>query len=243
MKEVLITGGAGGIGREIVAAMLARGFKVHVIDTDEVAGARLAEQYGHDRVRLYHVDVTDPEALTALAASVSQEMALDHIITLAGRALAEEWQGFAASPMSAIDRSVTLNLAGHLQTIHAFLPLMKKEGDRSVLLVSSINALSDFGLPIYSAAKAGLVGFVNSSVGELGARGIRVNAILPGTVVTEATMTEPKDFEKLLSTTALGRFVPAAEVAKCVAAVTCDLCSMTGQSLVLDAGQSKKHTL
>lgn len=240
MKNVLITGGAGGIGSEIVSEFVRRGYCAHVIDIDPKNMQILAETH-KDSVALHAVDVTDTEAVSALADTLRGKVAFDHIITLAGRAIPEEWEGFLNAPATAIHRSIGLNLIGHLQVIHAFVPLMSTELARSVLLISSINAICDFGLPIYSAAKAGLTGFVNSSLGEFGKRGIRINSILPGTVVSEATLKEPKDFSALLKTTALDRFATAREVAATAGFICCELPGMTGQNIVLDAGQSKKH--
>ena len=242
MKHVLVTGGAGGIGSAIVKAFIENGCFVYIVDTDAVAAEALAAQYGAEWCEAVVLDVTDAEAIARYTATLGGEFVLDHIVTLAGRALAGEWELFEEQSLETIQGSIQLNLLGHIQIVHAFLPYLKRgEGDKSVALISSINAMENFGLPVYSAAKAGLAGFMYGVMGEFGKAGIRINTISPGTVITPATQNEPKDFEKLLDTTALHRFVTAEDVAQLVYAVCNDFVSMTGQNVVLDAGQSKIH--
>lgn len=242
MKNVLITGGAGGIGSEIVKAFVANGYFALVVDADEANGKKLVEQCGAEQCRVVNLDVTDFAAMEQFAASLGENFALDHIVTLAGRALEDEWIGFESQPMEMLERSVKVNLLGHIGAVHAFLPCLKRtEGDKSVLMIATINALTNFGLPGYSAAKAGLLGFVNATVGEFGKMGIRINTISPGTVVTEATLAEPKDYGALLKTTAINRFATAEEVAKMAFAVCDTFVSVTGQNYIIDAGQTKMH--
>lgn len=242
MKHVLVTGGAGGIGSAIVKTFIENGCFVYIADTDADAARVLAAQYGAEVCEAVVLDVTDAAAIARYTATLDDTFVLDHIVTLAGRALEGEWEPFEAQSLETIEGSLRLNLLGHIQIVHAFLPYLKRAaGDKSVALISSINAMEHFGLPAYSAAKAGLAGFMHGVLGEFGKDGIRINTISPGTVITPATQSEPKDFDKLLATTAMHRFVTAADVAKLVFAVCNDFVGMTGQNVVLDAGQSKIH--
>lgn len=242
MKHVLVTGGAGGIGSAIVKTFIENGCFVYIVDTDAAAAEALAAQYGAEWCEAVVLDVTDAEAIARYTATLGEGFVLDHIVTLAGRALEGEWAPFEEQSLETIQGSIQLNLLGHIHIVHAFLPYLKRgEGDKSVALISSINAMENFGLPVYSAAKAGLAGFMYGVMGEFGKAGIRINTISPGTVITPATQNEPKDFEKLLDTTALHRFVTAEDVAQLVYAVCNDFVGMTGQNVVLDAGQSKIH--
>lgn len=242
MKNVLITGGAGGIGSAITKAFVEHGYFVYIADIDEKRSAALVSRLGSHRCQALQLDVTDPAALQDCCAALGGDFALNHIVTLAGRALEDEWLPFSRQSADTAERSVKLNLLGHINTVHAFLPALRRgEGDRAVTMISSINAAESFGLPAYSAAKAGLLGFMSALVSELGSEGIRINVVSPGTVVTPATQTEPKDFDRLLQGSALNRFTTADDVANAVYSV-CDLfTSMTGHNLVLDAGQSLMH--
>jgi len=242
MKNVLITGGAGGIGSEIAKVFIENGYFALIVDTDEKNGGQLLAHYGAEKCRVVNLDVTDFAAVEAFAASLGEDFALHHVVTLAGRALEDEWKSFEQQPMEMIERSVKVNLLGHIGVIHAFLPCLKRaEGDKSVLMISTINALTNFGLPAYSAAKAGLLGFVNATVGEFGKMEIRINTISPGTVVTEATLAEPKDYGALLKTTAINRFATAEQVAKMAFGICDSFVSVTGQNFIVDAGQTKMH--
>ena len=105
-------------------------------------------------------------------------------------------------------------------------------------LMSSINAYGGFGLPFYSAAKMGLIGFMNSTKDEFKELGIRINVIAPGTVVTEATKKEPKDFDALLKYTDHNRFVTASDVANLSFEIA-EESEITGKVYIIDEGQLK----
>lgn len=243
MKSVLVTGGAGGIGSSISKTFIEHGYFVYILDTDTEKSAALVAEHGANHCCAVNLDVTDPKSIQAYCSSLGDEFALNHIITLAGRALEGEWLPFQEQTLDTAERSVKLNLLGHINVIHSFLPfLLKSEGERSIVMVSSINAVENFGLPVYSAAKSGLYGFMNGIVGELGKAGVRINTISPGTVVTPATETEPKDFDKLLEGAALDRFATAEDVANAVFSVCTVFRSMTGQNLIIDAGQIITHS-
>lgn len=242
MKKVLITGGAGGIGSEIVKNFISHGYFAYIVDTDKETSAKLLEEFGPDKCQAIDLDVTDTAAISRYVSSLDKDFSLDHIITLAGRALEGEWQPFADQTLQLVRDSVSLNLLGHINIIHSFLPFLKNTPtDKSIIMISSINALTNFNLPAYSAAKAGLLGFMSGIVREFGEMGIRINVISPGTVITAATLAEPKDYEKLLKTTVIRKFATAKEVAKMAFAICNDFSTVTGQNFIIDAGQSQNH--
>lgn len=230
--HVLVVGGAGDIGRAVVERFEAAGAEVTVAD-------RTATDDRHDRDRSVRLDVTDTGAVGALADRVAASGApLRHVVSLAGGALDEEFEPLASTSASTIDESIRLNLTSHVQLVRALVPVLgASDGDRSVTVVSSINAIRDYGLPAYSAAKAGLLGLVVSLTSELGAAGIRINAVLPGTVRTRRTSAEPKDFGALTTATALGRLATMREVADVVHGLT-RFTAVTGQAITVDCGQS-----
>ena len=112
------------------------------------------------------------------------------MVAIAGGALPEEKTGadLAELPLEVFRASLELNLVTAWITLRAALPhLRRAEGDRSITLTTSTDALASYGLPAYAAAKAGLIGLVNSLAGPLGGDGIRINAVAPGDVPTSAT--------------------------------------------------------
>ena len=242
MKQVVITGAAGGIGSAITRVFATNGCFVYAVDINGEACRALAASIGEDRCRPIVLDVTDRQAVANFAASLPPDLTLDHLITLAGRALDGEWLPLAQIDPEVIERSIQLNLTGHILMAHALYPFLKNNStDKSVTLISSINAKGCFGLPIYSAAKAGLSGFMTGALNAFGRDGIRINVVSPGTVVTPATLEEPKDFDKLLGTTALNRFVTPEDVAKLVWQVCNEFTTVTGHDFVIDAGQLRNH--
>ena len=242
MKQVVITGAAGGIGSVISQHFAANGYFVYAVDRNGDACRKLAASIGPEHCYPVVLDISDKKAVQDFAASLPQDFALDHLISLAGRADEGEWQAFAQIDPQVIENSIRINLIGHLLVTNALYPFLKNHtGDKSVTLISSINAKGCFGLPVYSAAKAGLTGFMHGAVNTFGQDNVRINVVSPGTVVTPATSAEPKDFTKLLHTTALNRFATPQDVAKLVWQICNEFTAITGHDFVVDAGQLSNH--
>jgi NAD(P)-dependent dehydrogenase (short-subunit alcohol dehydrogenase family) len=131
--------------------------------------------------------------------------------------------------------------------LHAVFPWLRQESehDRSITFTSSFNALSGWGMPAYSAAKAGLLGMMNALVTPLGACNIRTNVVAPGTIRTPRTekmwQHEPNHFESLERTSALARLGTPDDVADAFFAIATLLTHVTGQVLVVDGGQMVKR--
>jgi NAD(P)-dependent dehydrogenase (short-subunit alcohol dehydrogenase family) len=237
---VIIVGGAGAIGRATAEAYLDRGSRVVVIDQAAYPGP------SSPALSTVLADVTVDEDLTRARASIEQlGWEIGHLVSLAGGANMAEFGKLLDTEVTNLRASVELNLTSHVLLIRTFLPLLgfgttnngDDDEDHSVVLVSSINALRDYGLPAYSAAKAGMFGLVRALATELGAEGIRINLVAPGTVHSGAR-SQPKDFEALRRSTALGRLTAPEDVAAAVVALTHDLRAVTGQSVVVDCGQT-----
>jgi NAD(P)-dependent dehydrogenase (short-subunit alcohol dehydrogenase family) len=178
--RVLVTAGAGGIGLEIARAFLREGARVHVCDVDEAA---LTQARASDPALTASVcDVSDraqvkrlfDEALAALGG-------LDCLVNNAGIAgptgkveeiNPEDW-----------DRCVAIDLTGQFNCARLAVPHLKRSANASMLNLSS--QAGKHGFPLrspYAAAKWGVIGFTKSIAMELGAFGVRVNALLPGVV-------------------------------------------------------------
>ena len=244
MKEtVIISGGAGGIGSKIVSYFLDYGFSVVVLDKEANKLRSLKEEYKSDLL-LFEIDVTSIQSLTDWKKKISGDFKVSHIITLAGRALEDEWRPFELQSLQCIRDSIELNLLGHINVVHTCFDLFNNDSsDKSILMISSINAMGCYGLPAYSSAKSGLYGFTNATVSEFGKKGIRINTLSLGTVVTPNTLNEPKNFEQLLNGTALNRFVTTDDAAQISLQICTQYTSLTGQNIVLDSGQSKIHIM
>jgi NAD(P)-dependent dehydrogenase (short-subunit alcohol dehydrogenase family) len=147
----------------------------------------------------------------------------------------------------AFRESVDANLLTQFIVLRAALPWLRESAgeDRSVTFVSSFNGLSGWGMPAYSAAKAGIVGMMLALTTPLGRDSIRVNVVAPGTIRTPRTEAlwagEPGHFDDLEATAALGRLGTPDDVARSFLALATLLTHVTGQVLVVDGGQCVKR--
>jgi NAD(P)-dependent dehydrogenase (short-subunit alcohol dehydrogenase family) len=136
------------------------------------------------------------------------------------------------------DRVMTVDLKSMLLSTQAAVPAMERRGGGSMICISSVAALRGYGRTAYAAAKAGVIGFVTSVAVQLGPRGIRVNAIAPGTVWTP--MVEdlgPEARERRRRATPLGTEGTAWDVGWGAVYLASDEARwVTGQVLVIDAG-------
>ena len=242
---VLVTGAAGAIGAATVCRFVEAG--LHVIAFDRDPSVRDA---AGPRVAAYQVDVDDASAVAHAVADACATRALRHVIGIAGGALPRE-PATSDDPLSLTPdefrASVDANLTSQYVVVHACLPWLRRAGggDRSVTLTSSFNALAGWGMPAYSSAKAGLIGMMRALTAPLGAEGIRVNVVAPGTIRTPRTERiwahDANHFPHLEATTALGRLGTPDDVARAYLALATMLTHVTGQVLVVDGGQMTKR--
>lgn len=194
------------------------------------------DDHRSDGVWSREVDVLDDASVTDLAGFVGDEFGrVDHLVNVVGGA-----QRFDDQSPESIRETVDLNLTQHIYVMNAFEDLLSGgQTQSSVTVASSINATGRFELPVYSAAKAGLEGFVRSAANKF-SPAIRVNAVAPGTVRTPKTEDEPKDFDTLEDATLTGELATSDDVVDAFYTLAVDWTSVTGQVVTVDAGQSAK---
>jgi NAD(P)-dependent dehydrogenase (short-subunit alcohol dehydrogenase family) len=186
-----------------------------------------------------------------VAVSAAEKMGtIRHVVAFAGVALPEELAHDDAEGLihpSLFRTSIERNLIGHVNMLWAVeRSLFRASGDRSVTLCSSVNALQTWGEPAYSTAKAGLIGLVRSLAGPYGRRGVRINAIAPGTIDSSGAREEyrdnPERFERMRRTIPLGRLGEVEDVAAAALAIARDLRHFHGSVMTLDGGQTVDRT-
>ena len=225
--RAIVTGGASGIGAACVAQLQRAGARVVVLDLADAPAA-------DGSVR---VDVGDEDALVAgVGDAVAQLGGLDIAVLSAGVGgsaplldlTTQEW-----------DRVLNVNLRGAFVSLRESARAM--DGGGAIVAVTSISGfLSERLMAHYAVSKAGLAQLVRSAARELGARGIRVNAVAPGTTDTPmfvATERLPGYRDQVASRAALGRVGTADDVAQAVVAL-CTLDWVTGQVVAADGGIS-----
>jgi NAD(P)-dependent dehydrogenase (short-subunit alcohol dehydrogenase family) len=236
VTAVLVTGAAGGLGSALVSALVERGDRVVAIDRVPVE---------RDDVTAYAIDLADADAVAAaLADAEARALRIEHVVAIAGAALPEEKTraDVAELPLEVFRASLELNLVTAWITLRAALPhLRRAEGDRSITLTTSTDALASYGLPAYAAAKAGLIGLVHSLTGTLAADGIRINAVAPGDVPTPRNVREwghvPGWYDGLRESSPLGRLGTPEDIAAAYLSLI-DMRHVTGQVIVVDGGQT-----
>ena len=178
--RVLVTAGATGIGLATAEAFLREGARVHVCDIDEAGLANL-----RGRMSTTVCDVADPAAVARLFADAQSALGgLDALVNNAG--IAGPTAPCEDVSLADWERTLAVNLTGQFLCAQRAIPLLKSSANASIANLSS--AAGRFGFPNrvpYAATKWGVIGFTKTLSMELGAFGIRVNAICPGPVAGE----------------------------------------------------------
>jgi NAD(P)-dependent dehydrogenase (short-subunit alcohol dehydrogenase family) len=180
-RTVIITGGASGIGASFVRAFAENEARVAFLDLQEEIGRALAEELAQMFVRC---DVTDIDALRQALDEV--RAALDPAAVLVNNAANDQRYDFATITPAEFDRTVAVNFRHVLFAAQAIVPQMKELGFGSIINLSSVSWMR--GIPLleaYASMKAAIVGFTSVLARAVGPDRIRVNAIAPGTVLTE----------------------------------------------------------
>ena len=198
--------------------------------------ARLV-QAGGGNAWAYTLDVTVPDACTALAARVNAEVgAIDILVNNAGIIIREgtDSENAAANWKKTID----VNVHGTFNVSLAWLPAIQSTRGSIINIASVVGIMGNIGQANYAAAKAGVIGLTKACAKELAARNIRVNAVAPGFIATDMTDAIPeKNKEAMLTAIPLGRMGLAEDVAKAVSFLASDDASyITGQVLKVDGG-------
>lgn len=183
---VLITGGASGIGAALVAGFAAQKAKVAFLDIDRAAGEALAASTSETKHRLLflHVDLTDLEATRAAVDTAGKT--LGGLKVLVNNAAWDDRRDIDELTEEYWQKSQNTNLRPALFVTQAALPFLRAGGGGSIINFSSIAYLLNMGeFPAYTTAKAGIIGLTKSLAGRLGRENIRVNAVMPGMVLTE----------------------------------------------------------
>lgn len=237
VRVALVTGGSRGIGRAIVRALAGEGWRVAFTWREREDEARkLAVELG-DAVRPFRFELLDRARPGDLVVEVEEQVG--PIAGLVNNAAMRRDGLLAALPDGAWDEMIDADLGGVFRCCRAVIPRMLHRRAGSIVNVSSLTAVHGLaGQTAYGAAKAGVLGLTRSLAREVGSRGIRVNAVIPGFVPTEMVAdVGPEQVKALRSAEALPGGVTEASVADAVAFLLSDrAASITGQTLVIDAG-------
>ena len=239
-KVALITGAARGIGKAIALKYASEGadiaFTDLVINEAAEETVRELEAFGV-KVRAYASNAADFEATQAVVEQVVADFGrIDVLVNNAGitkdglvmRMSEGQW-----------DAVIAVNMKSAFNFLHAVVPVMARQRSGSIINMASIaGQTGNPGQVNYSASKAGLIAMAKSVAKEMGARGIRANAIAPGYVITEMTEALPQNVrDEFVKMIPLGRGASVDEIASVALFLASELSSyVTGQVIAVNGG-------
>lgn len=241
-KVALVTGGSRGIGKACAITLAGYGATVVVnYNGNEAKAKEVVDEIESNggKAITYQCDVADYAAVETMMKDIVKELGGVHIlvnnagITRDGLLMKMSEEDY--------DAVVDTNLKGTFNCIkHISRQMLKQKEGRIINMSSVVGVYGNGGQVNYSASKAGVIGITKSVAKELGSRGITVNAIAPGFIVTEMTDAIPEDAKKdIADKIAIKRLGDVKDVAETVAFLASDKASyITGQVICVDGGMS-----
>ena len=241
-KVALVTGASRGIGKQIAITLAEYGASVIVNyngskEKAEAVVAEIKEKGGSASV--YGCNISDYAAVEAMMKELLEEygkidiLVNNAVITKDGLLMKMSEEDY--------DAVLDTNLKGTFNCIkHISRQMLKQKSGRIINLSSVVGVYGNAGQVNYSASKAGVIGITKSVAKELGSRGITVNAVAPGFIVTEMTDAMPEDAKKQVAEhIAMKRLGDVKDVAETVAFLASDKAAyVTGQVICVDGGMS-----
>ncbi|MFT5364846.1 MAG: NAD(P)-dependent dehydrogenase (short-subunit alcohol dehydrogenase family) [Dinoroseobacter sp.] len=243
-RRAVVTGAGRGLGYAIAHRLAQSGASITAIDLAGALGAVPAQW------TRFPVDLTAPDAEQKLAEAAGAHQVIDIVVANAG--LVPPWRSVEALVRDEWEQIMTLNVWAAAQTLGAFAPCLARSDHASAIVMASINSFS--ALPkqmLYTASKHAVIGVMRAAALDLGPQGVRVNALAPGPIATDALLSRLEArhrdgglatevaLEELASGTALKRLATAEDVANAAHFLASDASAgMTGSIIPVEAGLS-----
>jgi NAD(P)-dependent dehydrogenase (short-subunit alcohol dehydrogenase family) len=250
-KTAIVTGAAKGIGYAISKRYLEEGMNVILADQDDKAGQEAVEtlsqvaKHNDGKLHFIHCDVSEPlDVHNLIAASIDEFSKIDVLVNNAGIVASSN---FLDLDEATFDKVLAVNLKGSFlcgQAVARHMVENIKAGDEpgAIINMSSVNAVFAIGDQVpYSISKGGVNQLTKVMAQSLAPHGIRVNAIGPGSIMTEmlsAVADNPEAKQKILSRTPMGRIGDPEEIASIAVFLASQEASyITGQTIYADGGR------
>jgi NAD(P)-dependent dehydrogenase (short-subunit alcohol dehydrogenase family) len=239
---VFVTGGASGIGEQIVRAFADQGSKVGFLDIDETRGQALADELAKDgtAIRFEAVDLRDIDALRTAFGKL--EAAFGPAKVLVNNAARDDRHGWETVTDDYYDERIGANLKHMFFATQAVAPGMIKAGKGGSIINFGSNSWweASGGMPVYTTAKAGVHGMTRAFARDLGPHRIRVNTVVPGWVMTErqkSLWATPEALEKHRQRQCLPDLIEPIYLARMVLFLASDDAAMcTANNYMVEAG-------
>lgn len=240
-RGVLVTGGASGIGAAVVEAFLRQGARVAFIDIAEEQSRALCDKLAAETGKRPEYIAADLRDVEATKRAVAAAAALGPIRVLVNNAARDDRQALDDVTEASWDESLSVNLNHLFFVSQAAAPHMRREGGGSIINFSSIAFMLNMPeIPAYATAKAGIIGLTKSLAGRLGPDKIRVNAVLPGMIVTERQKRlwlDDAAIARMQERQCLKRVLTAEDlVGPCLFLASDCSAAMTAQAMIIDGG-------
>ena len=239
-KVVVVTGAANGIGAACARLFSSSGARLALWDIDAAAAQALAAELGNEAKSIRCNVASRSEVEAATAATLAAFGRIDVLINNAGIFRNVDFLDHSEDDWDAV---IGVNLKGAFLVGQAIAREMVKSGGGAIVNMSSVNAVMAIPtLSSYNASKGGIDQLTRAMALSLVDRGIRVNAVAPGTIATElarkAVLSSAEAKEKILGRTPLRRLGEPSEIASVCAFLASDAASyMTGEIVVVDGGR------
>lgn len=249
-RVVLVTGAASGMGRATAHLFADEGARVAVTDLDQDAVDRVVEEIrgAGGRASGWTLDVTDGSRICEVVGEIASALGeIDILVNNAGIAIGVSLEGANDEDYEASwSRTFDVLLTAQVRLVRACLPHLMRRGEGRIINIASTEGIgASAGTSPYTAAKHGVVGLTRSMAVELGSRGVTVNCICPGPIMTGMTEAIPEDAKRKFARrrVPLRRYGQPEEVAHATLSLALPASSyLNGVVLPVDGGMTIQNT-
>lgn len=239
-KVAIVTGGGRGVGAEICSVFAQEGASVAVVDIDgntAEATAKKLTDTGYKAIAI-KTDILDPQQVEKMVATVKEAFGpVDILINNAGYGVQKKFIDTTADDWA---KDININIYGVLNCTKAVLgEMLERKYGKIINIVSDAGRVGEPMLPVYSAAKAGAIGFSRALAKDVGKNNINVNCVALSAIKTEliASILTPEKEEKMTKVYPMRRLGQPVDVAQMVAFLASDLTGyITGQVIPINGG-------
>ena len=239
-EVALVTGGGSGIGEAIARTLSRTGAAVAVADLSEESAARVATAICDEGGQAMPIQMDIGDAASVDAAMERLRAQLGQVSILVNNAATWVVKEFKDTTPAEVDRVLGVTLTGTINVTRAALPDVIERRGRIINIISDSARTGERFMSVYAAAKAGLIGLTKSIAKEVGAKGVMVNGVSPGTTSTpggSGFIEAAGGPEKLARAYPMGRIGEPQDIANAVLFFASPLCSwITGQVLSVSGG-------